>query len=139
MTMRNGRSVLRTVETSLGPFELLDGGVIFWTVSHGTVLDEETARSAYESVASIAPGEPVAIIGDARGLGFADYRARKMLSESEIEGRVATGVVVSSRVIRFLANRYAAQVGSSRVICVFDDASEAIEWGAAQVRLADSG
>ncbi len=132
----NGREVLQSIDTSLGPFELLEGGVIFWTVSLGTVLNEQTAREAYRSVSALASGEPVAIIGDARGLGFADYRARGMLADSEIEGRVATGIVVSSRVIRFLANQYAKQVSRTRTIQVFDRPSDAIEWGAEQVRLA---
>lgn len=129
------RRSLETIETSLGPFELLEGGVIFWTVSPGTVLNEETARAAYASVSALASGDPVAIIGDARGLGFADFRARRMLADSEIDGRVATGVVVSNRVIRFLANQYAKQVGRTRTIRIFDMPAEAIEWGAEHVRL----
>ncbi len=136
---RNGRTVLQSIETPLGPFERLEGGVIFWTVSLGTVLDEDTAQRAYDAVVALAPGDPVAIIGDARALGFADFRARKLLSESEIHGRVATGVVVSNRVIRFLADQYAKQVGRTRTIRVFDDPGQAIEWGAAEVRRAEEG
>jgi hypothetical protein len=127
---------LQTIDTPLGLFELLEGGVIFWTVSLGTVLNAQTAEEAYASVNALASGDPVAIFGDARGLGFADYRARRMLAESEIDGRVATGIVVSNRVIRFLANQYARQVGRTRPVRVFDVPAEAIEWGAEKVRMA---
>jgi hypothetical protein len=75
----------------------------------------------------------VAIIGDARNLGFADKDARSILAESEVPGRVATGVVISSPVVRVLANLYATQVGRRRPFRVFDSEQEAISWGAAQV------
>ena len=136
MSTDEPRRSLRTIETPLGPFELLEGGVIFWTVSLGIVLNEETAREAYTAVTALTSGDPVAIIGDARGLGFADHRARRWLADSDVDGRVATGIVVSSRVIRFLANQYAKQVSRTRTIRIFDRPDEAIEWGAEQVRLA---
>ena len=123
---------LSSIDTPLGQFELLEGGVIFWTVALGTVLDERTARQAYDSVAALASGEPIAIIGDARGLGFADRKSRDLLAASQIPGRVATGVIVSSAVIRVLANHYAKQVGD-RPFQVFSSEADAIEWGVEQV------
>ena len=117
---------LRTIDTPLGQFELLQGGVIFWTVALVTVLDERMAKQAYASVGALAPGDPVSIIGDARGLGFADRKSRDVLAASEIPGRVATGVIVSSAVIRVLANQYAKQVGD-RPFRVFSSEAEAIE------------
>lgn len=137
-SMDSDRHVLEGIETQLGRFELLDRGVVFWTVALGTVLDEQTAQSAYESVAGLASGQPIAIIGDARGLGFADRKARDVLAASEIPGRVATGVIVSSAVIRVLANQYAKQIGD-RPFRVFSSEAEAIAWGREQVALATEG
>lgn len=128
------RSIGRIV-TDLGTFELLEGGVIFWTVSLGTVLDEETAQKAYEAVAALASGAPVAIIGDARGLGFADRKSRDLLAASEIPGRVATGVIASNAVVQFLANQYAKLV-RDRPFRVFGSETDAIEWGLQQVEAA---
>ena len=135
MAEASSRRNIGRIETDLGPFELLEGGVIFWTVSFGTVLDEVTAKKAYEAVAALASGDPVAIIGDARGLGFADRKSRELLAASEIPGRVATGVIVSNAVVRFLANQYAKQVGD-RPFRVFGSETDAIEWGLAQVAAA---
>jgi hypothetical protein len=132
------RRALKSIDTPLGTFELLEGNVIFWTVALGTVLDERTAREAYASVGALASGEPVAIIGDARGLGFADRKARDVLAASEIPGRVATGVIVSSAVIRVLANQYAKQVGD-RPFQVFSSEADAIEWGLEQVQQVSNG
>lgn len=135
MREEHERLPLRSLETALGTFELLEGGVLFWTVEVGTFLDETAAREAYAAVNALAPGDPIAIIGDARRLGFADRHARDLLASSEIEGRVATGVIVASRPIRFLANQYAKQVGD-RAFEVFESESEAIAWGAERVRAA---
>lgn len=133
---RDDHHPLQRIETPLGPFELLEGGVVFWTVAGGTVLDERTAVEAYDAVRALASGEPIAIIGDARGLGFADRKARDLLADSRIEGRVATGVIVANPVIRFLANQYAKQIGDKRAFRVFGSTHDAINWGAEQVRLA---
>jgi hypothetical protein len=138
MSAEPERTPLRSVETPLGRFDLLEGGVLFWTVSTGTVLDRTTAQEAYDTVNALAPGDPIAIIGDARGLGFADRGARELLANSSIEGRVATGVIASNRMIRFLANRYAKQVGD-RAFGVFDSEPEAIAWAAEQVQIASGG
>jgi hypothetical protein len=133
------RRPLRSIDTPLGEFELLDGGVIFWTVAFGTVLDEATATEAYAAVRELASGGPVAIIGDARGLGFADRKARDLLASSQIDGRVGTGVIVGNPVVRFLAKQYARRVGSQRPFRVFDSETDAIEWGVRLVRNAGEG
>lgn len=135
MNPGSNRHVLESIETQLGTFELLEGGVIFWTVALGTVLDERAAKAAYDSVAALASGQPIAIIGDARGLGFADRKSRDLLAASDIPGRVATGVIVSSAIIRVLANQYAKQVGD-RPFLIFSSEAEAIAWGMKQVALA---
>ena len=132
------RRALKTIESPLGPFELLEGGVLFWTVSPGTYLDDQTAQEAYDAVNALAPGDPVAIIGDARELGFANRKAREMLSRSQIEGRVATGVIVSNPIIRFLANQYGRKVNETRLFKVFSTETDAISWAAEQVRRARS-
>lgn len=130
---------MRSVETSVGIFELLEGGVLFWTVSFGAVLDERTARHAYDAASALASGEPVAIVADARELGFANRRARELLGESQIEGRVATAVIVRGAVIRFLAEQYARRVGETRPFEIFEDEVEAIGWAIDRVRDAGTG
>ena len=129
-----GRRPLESIDTPLGRFDLLDGGVIFWTVAIGTVLDEATAAAAYDAVRALASGGPVAIIADARGLGFADRTARDLLAASRIEGRVGTGVIVGNPVVRFLAGQYARRIGSERPYRIFDSEAAALDWAADLVR-----
>jgi hypothetical protein len=108
--------------------------VIFWTVAFGTVLDETTAREAYEATSGLASGGPVAIIGDARGLGFADRASRDLLAASDIEGRVGAGVIVGNPVVRLLAGQYARRIGSERPFRILASEAAAIAWAADLVR-----
>lgn len=130
------RRPLRTIETPVGPFDLLEGGIVFWTVSFGSVIDERMARKAYEATLDLAEGGRVAIVVDARGLGFADRGARDLLADTEIEGRVSTAVVVAGRIVRWLANQYARQVEGRRLIRIFNAEGEAIAWSLEQLRKA---
>lgn len=124
------------IETGVGRFELRGNGIIFWKLSFGSTLDEGSAMEAAEAAKALAFGGPVVIIADARELGFADRRAREVLGDAEIEGRVATGVIVSSRVVRYLAEQYARQTAGRRPFEIFNHEGPAIEWANEQLERA---
>ena len=132
--MTGGPGDARPIETGVGRFELRADGVIFWSVSFGSTIDENSAREAAAAAKALASGEPVVIIADARQLGFADRKARDVFADAEIEGRVATGVIVSSRVVRYLAEQYARQTEGKRPFRIFNTESEAVTWAHDQLR-----
>ena len=66
---------------------------------------------------------------------FADRKARDVLAGTDIEGLVATGVIVSNRVVRYLAEQYARQTEGRRPFKIFNVESEAIEWANEQLRV----
>ena len=125
---------IRPIDTGVGRFELRADGVIFWRVAFGSTIDENSAREAAAAAKAMASGAPVVIIADARGLGFADRKAREVFADAEIEGRVATGVIVSSRVVRYLAEQYARQTEGKRPFRIFNSEREAIEWASEHLR-----
>lgn len=136
MTGRSGAP--RPIETGVGRFELRASGVIFWKVAFGSTIDENSAREAAAAAKALASGAPMVIIADARGLGFADRKARDVFADAGIEGRIATGVIVSSRVVRYLAEQYARQTEGKRPFRIFNSESEAIEWASDQLLSARS-
>ena len=118
----------------MGRFELRDNGVIFWKVAFGSTLDENSAREAGAAAKALASGGPVVIVADARGLGFADRKARDVFAGTDIDGLVATGVIVSSRVVRYLAEQFARQTEGKRPFRIFRLENEAIHWAGDQLR-----
>jgi hypothetical protein len=124
----------RVIETQVGRFELIEPGIIFWRVAFASSLDGYSAGEAASAAEALASGEPVVILADASGLGFADRKARDVLAEANIEGLVATGVIVSSRVVRFLAEQYARQTeGRGRAFEIFNAESVAMAWASEQL------
>ena len=132
--MSGGPNDARPIDTGVGRFELRADGVIFWEVAFGSTINENSAREAAAAAKALASGKPVVIIADARGLGFADRKARDVFADAKIEGRVATGVIVSSRVVRYLAEQYARQTEGRRPFRIFDSEGDAIEWASEQLR-----
>ena len=128
----------RPIDTGVGRFELRSNGVIFWNVAFGSTIDENSAREAAAAAKALVSGDPVVIIADARGLGFADRKARDVFADADIGGRIATGVIVSSRVVRYLAEQYARQTEGKRPFRIFNSESDAIEWASDQLRHARS-
>ncbi len=125
----------RAIETRVGRFELIEPGIIFWTVSFAATLDGDSAGEAAAAAKTLASGEPVVILADARGLGFADRKARDVFAGTDIEGLVATGVIVSNRVVRYLAEQYARQTEGRRPFEIFNVESAAVEWATDQLRV----
>ncbi len=137
--MTGGSNDARPIDTGVGRFELRADGVIFWKVAFGSTIDENSAREAEAAAKALASGDPVVIIADARELGFADRKARDVFADAEIEGNVATGVIVSSRVVRYLAEQYARQTEGKRPFAIFNVESAAVEWANEQLRNARAG
>lgn len=131
--MTGGPGDASVIHTGVGRFELRADGVIFWQVAFGSTIDENSAREAAAAAKTLASGRPVVIIADARGLGFADRKARDIFADTDIEGRLATGVIVSSRVVRYLAEQYGRQTAGKRPFRIFNSESEAIEWASEQL------
>jgi hypothetical protein len=125
----------RVIDTQVGRFELIDPGIIFWRVTFATTLDGDSAGEAAAAAKVLASGAPVVIVADASGLGFADRKARDVFAGTDIEGLVATGVIVSNRVVRYLAEQYARQTEGRRPFKIFNVESEAIEWANEQLRV----
>jgi hypothetical protein len=132
--MSEDRSAERVIETRVGRFELIEPGIIFWRVSFAATLDGDSAGAAAAAAKALASGEPVVILADASGLGFADRKARDVFAETDIDGLVATGVIVSSRVVRYLAEQYARQTEGRRPFEIFNFESAAVEWATDQLR-----
>lgn len=134
--MTGDRGDARVIETQVGRFELLEPGIIFWKVAFAATLDEDSAGEAAAAAKALASGQPVVILADARELGFADRKARDVFADSDIEGRVATAVIVSNRVVRYLAEQYARQTEGRRPFAVFNSERDAIDWAGEQLRRA---
>ena len=125
----------QVIDIQVGRFELIDPGIIFGRVTFATTLDGDSAGAAASAAKALASGAPVVILAHASGLGFADRRARDVFAGTDIEGLVVTGVIVSNRVVRYLAEQYARQTEGRRPFEILNVESEAIEWANEQLRV----
>lgn len=123
------------LRSPIGAMELFEDGVIVHTIDEGAIVDTEAAAGVLETTRMLADDEPVAVVVDLRNVGFADKSSRSMFASDPAGGaEVATALVASARVSRFLADLFLREL-PARPTLVFEDVTAAREWAAQQLRV----
>lgn len=124
--------VIRSVESTIGDMDLLEGGVIWHTIQEGANVDFEAAQTVIRVTEELAAGCPVVVIVDLRNIGYADPEAQSVFSQSDSGGvEIGTALLVRRGISEFLASRWRTRTPPARPSQVFESEDDALSWALA--------